>query len=165
MVWSFNMSYIDEILNAVKSNDFDAALKMIEEHRAEHEHEPEFITVQVMLCLQAQEYDTALNLLHDGLKRHPGDVDLLYNVGHVYQAMGNLKQAIENYENVIKLTNDSTSITELNQLCTDIKASQEYKKQTESNNRLIEELKKGVFVELGCGDSKTKGFTGINRYD
>jgi len=115
------MSYIDEIIEALEASNIATALDLIEKHRAEYGLKPEFITVQAMLCLKTQEFDTACDILHDGVKRYPENSDLLFNLGHVYQCMGNKKQAIKYYEYAAKYTDDVSIITEINQICMDIK--------------------------------------------
>ena len=119
------MTYIDEIVGKIEAMDFDAALELIEEHRAEHELEPEFISVQAMLCIMVEEYETACELLQNGINRHPKNADLMYNLGYVYQKMDKKSHALRHYKKAIKLSDDEAFITELELLCADIKSANE----------------------------------------
>jgi glycosyltransferase involved in cell wall biosynthesis len=117
------MFYIDEIKMAIETLDVDNALKLFEKHRDEHGNDPEFIAAQAILCIQTQELETARDILLDGIKKHPNNVDLLYNIGYVYQSLGLGVQALEFYNYAIENTDDADLIDELKQLCSVLKES------------------------------------------
>jgi tetratricopeptide (TPR) repeat protein len=123
------MTIFDNIVKAIEAYDVTDAFKLIEEHRAEYEHHPDFITVQAMLCMRVQEYESACDILLEGVKKYPGDVDLLYNLGQAYHTTGDGKRALEYYNRAIEFSNNSQLITEIKHLCEDIKASPELMNQ------------------------------------
>jgi tetratricopeptide (TPR) repeat protein len=123
------MSYINEIVKAIEISDIAGATDLIEKYRVEHEFEPDFIAVQAMLNLHIKEFKAARDVLIAGLEKHPGDNNLLYNLGYVYICINNGLKALECYEKLIEISNDATFITELKQICNDIKESREYKQQ------------------------------------
>jgi len=128
------MLYINEILKALENADFDGALKLIETHRIEHGNEPEFITVQAILCIKTQEFEVARDILLDGVSIHPGNADLMYNLGYTYNCMANVGQALECYKRAIELTDDEDFIGELKELCADIESSPEFIYPDKKNN-------------------------------
>jgi tetratricopeptide (TPR) repeat protein len=117
------MQYIDEILKAIESMDYECALELIEAHRAEHGFEPEFITAQAILCIQTQEFEVACDILLDGVAKHPQNADLLYNLGYTYHCMTNGEQALDCYKRAMELADNTDFIEELIQLCADIESS------------------------------------------
>ncbi|MDR2571248.1 MAG: glycosyltransferase [Oscillospiraceae bacterium] len=124
------MFYIDEIVRAIEESNFDTALALIEKNHAEHGSEPEFITVQAMLCIQAEEYETAISILQSGVEKHPKDADLLYNLGHVYNIINNKRKALNYFQSAMQHSDDKALISELEQICSDIKSSPELSRRT-----------------------------------
>jgi len=76
-----------------------------------------------MLCIQAEEYEAACDILLEGVKKYPMDVDLLYNLGQAYYRAGDGKRALEYYSRAVEFSNDLLLIDEIKQLCEEIKAS------------------------------------------
>jgi len=128
-----NINYIEEILKAIENADYERALELIDEHRGEHEFEPEFITAQAILCLQTQEYEIARDILLDGVGKHPENADLLYNLGYTYHCMADGKQALEFYRQAMERTDDADFIDEIKMLCVDIESSPDFIRSENKN--------------------------------
>jgi len=120
-----NMNYIEDILKAIESMDYERALELIDEHRDEHEFEPEFITAQAILCLQTQEFEVARDLLLAGIDKHPDNADLLFNLGYTYHSMSDGKKALEYYMKASEQTEDADFINEIMDLCAEVESSPE----------------------------------------
>ena len=129
------MLYIDEIMGAVEALDIDKAMKLFDRYRFEYGNEPEFIAAQAIFYVQTQELESALDILSEGVSKHPDNTDLLYNLGYVYHSLGFGTQALEFYNRSIASTVNEELIDELKQLCAEIDADPKDEYVTELINK------------------------------
>jgi SAM-dependent methyltransferase len=101
--------------------------------------------------------------LHEGVKKFPEDVDLLYNLGQAYQSKGDPAQALEYFSRAIEYSKDSQLITEINCLCEDIKASPELMAQGNSltDNAIQQNIPKTLEISRTIRNEPTRNENAI----
>lgn len=137
-----------EIEKKVGENELDQAEQLLVEYSAKVENSAKYC-YKAILDFQKGDVDSAIEELANGEKAHPFSFNIHYNLGFMYDAIGEYESALESFFNAIKF---KTNEDEKEQALTEVKrVMNEYRqknpKASATSKNTIEELKKKLMQQ------------------
>ncbi len=94
--------HIDYIQALRKRQKFGPALEQAKRLLATSPDNPQFQSIHAVESMQVGDYDTALGMFGEVLKRVPGDPATLTSMGHAYKTRGQYDEAVEAYRAALR---------------------------------------------------------------
>ncbi len=82
---------------------FDAAFRLIEKLESVRPNDPVALEMKGIACASTGRYDQAKTIFQEMVRRFPGNAVNYYNLGNVYDELGDKEKAVTNYEKALKL--------------------------------------------------------------
>jgi len=132
-----------EIEKKIEENELNQAGKLLEDYSAEVENSAKYC-YKAILVFQKGNVNGAIDELMNGAKEHPFSFNIHYNLGFMYDSIGEYESALESFFNAVKF---KTNEDEKEQALTEIKRMMnEYRQKnpeaSATSKNTIEELKK-----------------------
>lgn len=93
-----------EIENAIISGNVEESKRLIEEYEKIAPQDADLISLKVNYYLLTQDMDNALKFALMGVERLPLNIEMYYNLGSIYECLGQWLDAFFNYQKAISLS-------------------------------------------------------------
>ena len=110
------MEILAKIIGYINGSQLEQALELILKHEKELSGSADFWSAKAVLCIKAQEYETAIACLRNVLKLDNTNSDAYYNLAYIYEQLGAASDAAVYYGLAEKYTSDPELKGELESL-------------------------------------------------
>ncbi|NUU60932.1 CDP-glycerol glycerophosphotransferase family protein [Paenibacillus sp. JW14] len=93
-----------KIQDIIEQGNLAQANEAIQQYLESNSADPDIFAMNGMLHLLNNDAQEAINTFQAGHKHFPWDEDLLYNLGYVYELLGDSTAAIEHYQEALRLS-------------------------------------------------------------
>ena len=140
---------LNSIKNAIENNDLELALTLLEKYEKEHEEVSEICNIKGILAIKAKEYDIAIECLKRGIELDSSNLDLYYNLGYCYEQLGDLQEALKQYNIMLELTPKEREKKLLYEIIAEIQQKASEMQQDivieDTRNKIIPQMDEEVF--------------------
>ena len=95
--------YLILIESALKKEDYDLAISILDEAQKHHRSDPSLINKRINIYISTNQESEAINSLKEAIEFRSDDPVLRFNLGVLYDRSKNVKEAIKSYKSVIEL--------------------------------------------------------------
>lgn len=95
-----------KIKGLIDQGYLEEAEKLVDEYESLVKNDPDIYSLRAMIRINKRDFASAIFLLESGLKLYPENDNLNYNLGYVYELMGEDLKALEQYKKVLNFVKD-----------------------------------------------------------
>ncbi|WAM33050.1 TPR domain-containing glycosyltransferase [Caldicellulosiruptor morganii] len=96
----------NKIKGLVDQGFLEEAERLVDEYEKLVKSDPDIYSLRAMIKINKRDFASAVSLLKNGLKLYPEDDNLNYNLGYVYELMGDDLKALEQYRKLLNFVKD-----------------------------------------------------------
>ncbi|MBM7623040.1 methyltransferase domain-containing protein [Sporohalobacter salinus] len=136
----------DKIKTLIDDGKLDKVKELIVDYEKNIGKDIEIYSMKSVIAIKEDRLDDAKDILEEGLEIDDDNLDLKFNLGYVYENLGQLHQAINIYENIKLQAEDQEIIEEVDERLNVILNNITESKTNEENYR-SSEIKKVLFIQ------------------
>lgn len=96
----------DKIKKLIDEGYLEQAEKLVNEYEGLVKNDPDVYSLRAMIKVNKRDFASAIFVLENGLKLYPENNNLNYNLGYVYELVGEDLKALEQYKKVFNFVKD-----------------------------------------------------------